>query len=152
VTIKNVPSDLQPDPYFDPGEKLYRRIDPQYTYEGNRVRGAALQDIQEKNPSCSFNRSKYSDPECVLDLEAYPEQTRIACLAVKNLPEPFPHNPNTPETRYGLKPIHLPEPGNYSHTEVTVTKQGNLANKIKNEITRRNLREALADEMSAFDP
>ena len=141
---------LKPDPIFAPDESLYRRINPDYIYNGNCVLGNALEDIQERHPSCSFNRSKYSEPKDVLDA-SHPEDNRIAHLVVSNLPGPQPH-PKDPKVLYGYRVEHLPEEANYSHTEVQVTKQGTQAPRLGSAELRKHLREALAEKMSVLDP
>ncbi len=141
---------LKPDPDFSPDERLYRRINPDQIYEGNRVLGNALEDIKERHPSCSFNRGKYSDPNDVLD-PASSEYNRIAFLVAGNLPEPQPH-PTDPQALYAFRLEHLPEDINYSHTEAQVTKQGKSASRVGSADLRRQLREALADKMSVLDP
>lgn len=141
------PSDLglKPDPSFAQDERLYRRISPDDISEDNRVMATAVADIQERQPSCSFNRDKYSRPEDVLD-KARPELNKIAFLVAGNLPEPVSH-PLEPQTKFCFRLEHLPEESNYSHTEVQVTKDNTVPSKLKNAILRRDLREALADKM-----
>ena len=141
------PSDLglKPDPLFGPDERLYRRILPDHISEDNHVMAAAVEDIKERHPSCSFNRGKYSNPQDVLDSD-HPELSKIAFLVAGNLPEPVAH-PSDPQTKFGFRLEHLPDEDNYSHSEVQVTKNATIASNLKNSEVRRHLREALADKM-----
>lgn len=148
MTIRTGPFGLKPDPNFDPDERLYRRVKPDQIHEGI-VLAAAVDDIQEQHPSCSFNRGKYSDPRDVL-LDTHPQYNRIAFLIAGNLPEPQPH-PIDPKIIYDFRLEHLPEENNYSHSEVQVTKQGTPATRLKSPELRRHLREALAEKMSILD-
>lgn len=139
---------LKTDPYFCDDERLYRRVDPQHL-DGVRVLGNAVEDIQEKHPSCSFNRAKYSKPENVLDVRK-PEQCRVAFLVAGDLPQPVPH-PSDANTLYAFRVMHLPDDGNYSHSEAQVCEQGIASQKLGSKALRRSLREALADKMQALD-
>jgi len=150
MVIRSGDFGLKPDPNFSDDEKLYRRIKQDQIYDGNRVLGNALDDIQEKHSSCSFNRGKYSDPKDVLDSN-YPEHNRVAALLAGNLPEPQPH-PSDAKILYAFRLEHLPKDSNYSHSEAQVTKQGLTATKLGSADFRRQLREALADKMSVLDP
>lgn len=138
---------LKPDPEFASDERLYRRIGPDHITEDSHVMAAAVDDIQERHPSCSFNRGKYSDPEDVLDPD-HPDLNRIAFLVAGNLPEPVSH-PLEPEKEYGFRLEHLPEEDNYSHTEVQVKKESEdkVVSKLRNPELRRYLREALAEKL-----
>lgn len=140
---------LKPDPNFTSDERLFRRIDPDHIDQDNHVMASAVEDIQERQPSCSFNRGKYSDPEEVLD-PAHPELNRIAYLMAGNLPAPVPH-PVNPQDKFGFRLEHLPKETNYSHTEVQVTRNAAAASKLKNPELRRQLREALAEKMFVLE-
>lgn len=138
---------LKPDPDFEVTEQLFRRVSPDQL-DGEKVLVAAVEDIKERHPSCSFNRGKYSDPEDVLD-STHPEYNRIACLTAGNLPAPIPH-PTTPELIYSFCLLHIPTEENYSHSEAQVVKQGDNATQLKSPVLRRLLREALAEKMTVL--
>ena len=156
MTIRGGDFGLKPDPDFAADERLYRRVKPDQISEENHVLALALDDITERHPSCSFNRSKYSDPEDVLDSN-HPAYNRIAFLVAGNLPEPQSH-PSNPTMMYAFRLTHLPDRDNHSHTEAQVTKQVEIASlpedatKLGSPALRRQLREALAEKMFVLAP
>lgn len=116
------------DPLFSEDEKLYRRV------KDGQVESGRLIPISIDLPSCSSNRSKYSEPEDVL-LPSY-HNWGIAVFLVKDVPPKLIDDDSSCDFRVE----HVPEPENYSHTEIRSYHNGRFdqpkkpGNKIKKQI------------------
>lgn len=113
-----------PDPEFEPSERLFRRIPPVH------FEGGFLSDAFVPFPAFSTNREKYSRPE---DIIAAHPRYGIAAFAVGDIPPVLDD--------FAFRAEHRPEPDNYSHTEVLSLREGDLAEPPR--ILRKRFRDLL---------
>ena len=65
-------------------------------------------------PDLSVNRGKYSEPSDVLI--GYPSAVGVATARVEDIPESIDD--------FEFRPVHDPEPDNYSHAEIRAFRDG----------------------------
>jgi hypothetical protein len=97
----------QPDPHFEPSERLFRRI-PWTEVESGFVSDASL-----PSPVFSVNREKYSKGPADV-LKDHPGMG-IAAFRVGDIPSSIKGDGGE-LFEFGVE--HRPEPGNYAHSEV----------------------------------
>lgn len=107
---------MQVDPDFPPDELLYLRIKPQY-FSGAQADWNQITINHIRFPNFSVNRGNYSEPEDVLKPD-WP-QWGIASFLVRDVPQQL-----SKDASCKFKVEHLPEAGNYAHSEVRVYKNG----------------------------
>lgn len=134
-------NDRPVDPVFEPDEELYMRVH-QSSLNGDHVEISA---IRIRIPGQSFNRSKYSEPECVL-LPSY-QGFGIGSLKCGDIPRRGIQVNDSIE--YGFAPKHDPLEDNYSHTELHSykVKNGEVVSRIKSSSVKLKIRDHLARNM-----
>ena len=122
-------------------EQLYRSVAKDDVDENLAVLFTAVEV-----PACSFNRSRYSEPEQVL--APRPQDTGIVAITPAELPPPIPRGEEVPyEFIAADDPCPREDPDNEAHCEVRVRRQGfpytknlklkALAVKAREELARR---------------
>jgi hypothetical protein len=106
------PHSKPPNQFFSKTEQLFRRVQRERIRGGGKVRMLAFE-----LPDMSVNRERYSTAE---EARRGHDKGRwgVAVFTVADIP------PRTTwvqvADKYRLAPRHVPEPGNYSHSEVRV--------------------------------
>src|SRR3954454_1871037 len=116
----------EPDPLFEPLERLYRRIPLR------DVEAGSISDASIPAPAFSVDRGKYRlDPR-----EMLVEHPRagIAAFCVKHIPAEITSDDGR---RYEFGVEHRPEPENYSHSEVHTYYDGNRLDDLQKEPPRQ---------------
>ena len=99
----------QEDPHFARNEKLYRAVSPAYYHDG------VISSDAITFPDCSFDRSKYGDPNSLLRRFAAWNGWGAAALRVGDLQEPI-NLTDGDQMEFVVK--HVPSKKNMAHTEV----------------------------------
>lgn len=129
-------------------EPLYRSVSKDDVDDRLAVLATAVEV-----PACSFNRSKYSEPEDVL--APRPTDTGIVVITPRELPPPIPRADEIPYEFFAADDPCPPEdPVNEAHCEVRIRRQGhdytkNLKLKPKPEMAMK-AREALARSLRIY--
>jgi hypothetical protein len=118
-----------PDPEFEASERLFRRIHPVFYVEGSLSEGFI------PFPAFSVNREKYSSPE---DVIAESPHFGIASFRVVDIPERLVVD-SSRGYEFGVE--HVPETGNYAHSEVRSYSDGVMAEPPKS--VRKRFRDLL---------
>jgi hypothetical protein len=113
------------DPYFEPNEALYRRMQP----NSYPITPATMQKLIVF-PDCSVNRSKYSQPEDVLKPEYF--HWGILEFFVQDVPNKLQDG----ESISNFEVVHCPLEDNYAHSEIRSFKGGILKEPSKTLKTR----------------
>lgn len=82
-------------------------------------------------PDLSTNREKYSEPEDVV-LGYEEDAVAIAAARVRDIPERV--------GEYEFRPVHVPEPENYAHTEVRTFQEGEHLERKPSKTVRKEFR------------
>ncbi len=110
--MTNNPQPEQPDQHFSDAERLFRRVRRE-----NIARSGKATFLAFNLPDMSVNRERESSAE---DARKGYDQAdwAVVAFAVKDIPPRATWVQIVQE--YQLKPRHVPEPGNFSHSEVRV--------------------------------
>jgi len=131
------------DNHFQPEELLYLRL-----FDCPSLVGTAPSGVSVNFPVLSVNRSKYSEPDDLLNYR-HPKyaQCGVAQFRVDAIPPPMV--PSTGGKQVHWEVVHVPEADNYSHSEVQSFKEGKpvTGNTISSEI-KKAFRQALAEKMT----
>jgi hypothetical protein len=103
----------QIDNTFQPDELLFRRIHPEHYIDGE------LQVAAIELPDMSVNRGKYSRPEDAI--RAF-QNWGIGEFKVKHVPPGISSFLGAAD--YEIRIAHVPEPDNYSHSEIQAFENG----------------------------
>ena len=132
------------DPVFAAAEQLFRSVSDE-DISGGGVDPASI-DLPLGH---SVNREKYApDPLDARDLQRRPTETGVVAVRAGDLPAPVLAQSGQVTYEYFVE--DWPEVFNAAHAEIRVKRQGKpyKANlKIKNEVTRKSVRAALALKM-----
>ena len=130
----------EPDPIFEPSERLYRRI-PWADVENRFV-----SDVSLPSPAFSVNREKYM-PDPMDAIKDHPGMG-VAAFCVRDIPPPI-QGESGDLFEFGVE--HRPEPGNYSHSEIHTYRDGlRLEDKPPRQV-RKKFRDALRKKIVVID-
>jgi hypothetical protein len=103
-----------PETTIPADEALYRSVEKDHVDE-HGVLAAAVE-----MPACSFNRSKYSNPEDVI-VSSRPKENGVLEITPRELPPPVPRASGEP---YEFFAADDPIDGNDAHCEVRIRRTG----------------------------
>ena len=129
---------MEPDATFLPDEELYLRLNPD-NFPPNYATGGVIPLHEVRFPAFSVNRSKYSQPEHVL--QPYWPTWGIAAFFVADVPGPLNHPEEAIE--YSFHVEHVPEPDNDAHSEVRMTTNPSEAGQEPPKTVKAEFRERL---------
>jgi hypothetical protein len=129
-----------PDPTIPEDEVLYRSIAKEHVVEGIGVLAAGVE-----MPACSFNRSRYSEPEDVI-VASRPRENGIVEIKPVDLPPPVPRADAAP---YEFLATDDPIDANDAHCEIRLRRTGTeySKNHKPNPAIRAKACEALARKL-----
>jgi len=103
------------DQVFDNDEHLYRRIPRKWTFSGRVVPPLMI----PLKLGVSVNRSKYSEPQDVLERECCDGNDRTDCVVLDIYVRDIPREITSADGRvYRFSPVHRPRETCYAHSEV----------------------------------
>lgn len=141
----SIPEQREPDPVFDPAERLYRRI-PLKDVDAGEVSDASI-----PSPAFSVDRSKYLIGSPGVLIRQHPDKG-LARVVVGDIP---PSVQSDQGERYDFGVEHRPEPGHYSHSEVHSYRSGIRLADIEKEPprhVRKKFRDLLRRKFKILDP
>lgn len=130
---------------FDSQKRLFQRFDKIIE------KGGHLYPAQVRFPDFSVNRERFSEPEDVL-LPIY-LNWGIVAFKVEDIPdEKVTGEGTSKETVYSFIIVHVPEPDNYSHSEVRTKKNGvyNKKLRIESKEVKRYFRYKLSERLKTL--
>lgn len=113
------------DPNFDPGERLFRRHPKAALFNGKPVPLTMLSMDSE----VSTNRSKYSEPQDVLEPDCCDGNARsgyvVLDIHVSDVPEMIPAQDGTRRV-FRFRVVHKPKDTCFAHTEIRCNQHGDI--------------------------
>ena len=132
---------IEPDQDFAPDERLYRRLAFDDLIQDHRI-----DPISIRVTDCSFNRSKYSSLGAVI-VAGNPRENGAASVRVDEIPVEL-YCDNSKKI-IDVSIAHDPEPANYAHTEIRMTRRGETWERGKrmSATIRKKMQELLSDKL-----
>ena len=141
-----------PDEVFTPDERFFRRYPKKFLHDGKPV---PLTMQFEDDAGISANRSKYGEPQDVLEPDCCDGNLRSECVVLEILVSEIPVElPATDGRLFRFRPAHRPKTSCYGHSEIWCNEQGQTDQPHQKppKDVRNVFRAALAKQLAKRNP